>query len=92
MIAFNTDYNKTELVDQELNFDELQAINAAAASDDARKMGNTMRTLGEGLMDGKLYLGSSGTGSVAGKVVGAASFVGGIATTFFGSVLKIVGA
>ena len=90
MITFNTDYNKIELVDQELNFDELQAINAAAASDDALKVGNTMRTLGEGLMDEKLYLGSSGP--VTGKVVGAASFVGGIATTFFGSVLKIVGA
>ena len=27
MTAFNTDYNKTELLDQELNFDELQEVN-----------------------------------------------------------------
>ena len=27
MTAFNTDYNNTELLDQELNIDELQEIN-----------------------------------------------------------------
>ena len=27
MTAFNTDYSNTELLDQELNFDELQEIN-----------------------------------------------------------------
>jgi len=31
MNTFNTDYNNTKLLDQELGFDELQAINAAAA-------------------------------------------------------------
>jgi len=37
MTSFNNGYNTTELVDQELNFDQLQAINAGAASDNVMK-------------------------------------------------------
>jgi lactobin A/cerein 7B family class IIb bacteriocin len=31
MTNFNTDYNNTELLDQELSFDELQEINGGVA-------------------------------------------------------------
>ena len=31
MTDFNTDYNNTELLDQELSFDELQEINGGVA-------------------------------------------------------------
>ena len=31
MTTFNTDYNNTELLDQELSFDELQEVNGGAA-------------------------------------------------------------
>ena len=76
--SFNNGYNTTELVDQELNFDQLQAINAGAASDDVMAVGAALGP----------------TGTVAGAVggVGAVSFVGGMLTTFVGFGMSLFGA
>ena len=92
MTTINTDYSNTELLDQELNFDELQAIHAAAASDDVVAVGSTMVTCGANLL--KAGAAISPTGPVAGAVggVGAVSFVGGMLTTFVGFGMKLAGA
>ena len=90
--SFNNGYNTTELVDQELNFDQLQAINAGAASDDVMAVGATMVTCGGNLLKVGAALGPTGT--VAGAVggVGAVSFVGGMLTTFVGFGMSLFGA
>ena len=92
MTTFNTDYSNNELLDQELGFDELQAINAAAASDDVIAVGATMVTCGANLL--KAGAAISVTGPVGGAVggIGAVSFVGGMLTTFVGFGMKLAGA
>ena len=84
-------YYITEQHDQELTFDELQAINAAAPSDDVMAVGATMVTCGAGLLRGGAAIGFTGPvgGFVAG--LGAVSFVGGMATTFVGFGMKLFG-
>ena len=91
MATFAADYNTTELVDQELNFDQLQAINAGAASDDVIEVGATMVICGGNLLKAGAALGP--TGYVAGAVsgVGAVSFVGGMLTTFVGFGMSLFG-
>ena len=91
MATFAADYNTTELVDQELNLDQLQAINAGAASDDVIEVGATMVICGGNLLKAGAALGP--TGYVAGAVsgVGAVSFVGGMLTTFVGFGMSLFG-
>ena len=91
MTALNTDYQNAELLDQELSFDQLQAINAGAASDDVVAVGATMVTCGANLLKVGAALGP--TGYVAGAVggVGAVSFVGGMMTTFVGFGMSLFG-
>ena len=91
MTSFINGYNTTELVDQELNFDQLQAINAGAASDDVVAVGATMVTCGANLLKVGAALGPTGT--VAGAVggVGAVSFVGGMLTTLVGFGMSMFG-
>ena len=91
MMTINTDYNKNELLDQDLTFDELQAINAVAPSDDVIAVGSTMVTAGGGLLNGAAAI--CITGPVSGFIggVGAVSFVGGMLTTFVGFRIKLFG-
>ena len=91
MATFTADYNITELVDQELNFDQLKAISAGAASDEVMAVGATMVTCGANLLKVGAALGP--TGYVAGAVggVGAVSFVGGMMTTFVGFGMSLFG-
>ena len=88
MTAFNTDYQNAELLDQELSFDQLQAINAGAASDDVVAVGATMVTCGANLVKVGAALGPMG--AVCG--VGAVSFVGRMLTTFVGFGMSLFGA
>ena len=53
MTTMNTDYNNTELLDQELNFDELQEVNGAVAP----------------IVAGAWALGAFVAGLIGGKVV-----------------------
>ena len=53
MTTMNTDYNNTELLDQELNFDELQEVNGAVAP----------------IVAGAWALGAFVVGLIGGKVV-----------------------
>ena len=91
MATFAADYNTTELVDQELNFDQLQAINAGAASDDVFAVGSTMVAVGGQLIQGGAAIGP--TGAVAGAVLGAGavSFFGGLLTTVVGAGMSLFG-
>jgi len=88
MATFTADYNTTELVDQELNFDQLKAINAGAAFDDVMAVGATMVTCGANLVKVGAALGPMG--AVGG--VGAVSFVGRMLTTFVGFGMSLFGA
>ena len=81
MATFTADYNITELVDQELNFDQLKAINAGAASDDVMAVGATMVTCGANLVKVGAALGPMG--AVGG--VGAVSLVGRMLTLLLAS-------
>ena len=92
MTSFNNGYNTTELVDQELNFDQLQAINAGAASDDVMEVGNTMVTIGAGTIQAGGAIGISGPVGAAVVGVGTVSFLGGMMTTFVGFGMKLAGA
>lgn len=84
-------YYITEKHDQEPTFDELQAINAAAPSDDVMAVSATMVTCGSGLLRGGAAIGFTAPvgGFVAG--LGAVSFLGGMATTFVGFGMKLFG-
>ena len=92
MTTFNTDYNNTELLDQELGFDELQAINAAAGSDDVAAVGATMVTCGANLLKAGAAISITWPVGGAFSGVGAVSFVGGMLTTFVGFGMKLAGA